>query len=74
MANYKTWTMKDFAEFLQVSTCTLKRYIAKKRVPAPRKIGTAKRWDYQELMQWWEAKGEEGKQTFQPVIKIERSA
>jgi excisionase family DNA binding protein len=70
MADYKTWTMQQFAAFLQISTRTLKRRIAKKEVPAPRKIGPMKRFDHQEIMEWWERKGEESKIIYRPIVPM----
>lgn len=56
MTQYKTWTMEEFAEFLQCSVRTLKRKIAKKLIPGPHNIGGMKRFDHQEIMAWWESK------------------
>jgi excisionase family DNA binding protein len=66
MAEFKTITLEQFATMFQVSKSTASRWIRTENMPRPRKIGKKFFFDYQEVMAWWEQRGVQGENIYQP--------
>ena len=66
MSEFKVVTLEQIADMFGKSKSTVSRWIRTENLPRPRKIGKGFFFDYQEVMAWWEQKGEKGEQIYQP--------